>query len=327
MSSAQRMLGQILVEMGILDERKVNEALEYQKRAKPGTKIGQAMVELGFCDEVQITKGLCRQFRLPFVDISRLRIPPAIADLVSKKIVADFNVVPVKLQEGKLILAAEDPMVTFVADDLRFALNREIVFALTPPSALRNARAEAYGLGEKVEAPAAKGRDAKAVAVEDQEAPIIRLVQDFMERALTARASDIHVEPMQERVRVRYRVDGVCYEAASIDAELAGPVVTRLKVLAKMDIAEKRKPQDGRIQIQLFGRPDRHARVRGAGEPRRERRDAHPRPRGGPRRPRQARLRRRRPRALREDHPPPQRHLPRHRARRARARRRRSTRR
>ena len=249
------MLGQILIEMGIVDERKVTEALEYQKRAKPGTKIGHAMVELGFCDETQITKALCKQFRLPFVDISRLRIPPAVADLVPKKIVSDFNVVPVKLQEGKLILAAEDPMVTFVADDLRFALNRELLFALTPPSALRNAKAEAYGLGEKVEAAAVgKGKAAKA-APEDLEAPIIRLVQDFMERALTARASDIHVEPMQERVRVRYRVDGVCYEAASIDAELAGPVITRLKVLAKMDIAEKRKPQDGRIQIQLFGRP------------------------------------------------------------------------
>ena len=253
MSTAQRMLGQILVEMGIVDERKVTEALEYQKRAKPGTKIGQAMIELGFCDETQVTKALCKQFRLPFVDISRLRIPPAIADLVPKKVVADHGVVPVKMQEGKLILAAEDPMVTFLADDLRFQLNKEIIFALTTPTALRNARAEAYGLGEKVEVP--KGKDAKAAAVEDQEAPIIRLVQDFMERALTARASDIHVEPMAERIRVRYRVDGVCYEAASIDSELAGPVVTRLKVLAKMDIAEKRKPQDGRIQIQLFGRP------------------------------------------------------------------------
>ena len=256
MSPAQRMLGQVLIDMGIVDERKVNEALEFQKRAKPGTKIGQAMIELGFCDETQVTKGLCRQFRLPFVDISRLRIPPAVADLVPKKIVADFNVVPVKVQEGKLILAAEDPMVTFVADDLRFALNRELVFALTTPSALRNARAEAYGLGEKVEVAAtAKGRDGKPAPVEDQEAPIIRLVQDFMEKALSARASDIHVEPMQERIRVRYRVDGVCYEAASIDAQLSGPVITRLKVLAKMDIAEKRKPQDGRIQIQLFGRP------------------------------------------------------------------------
>ena len=77
MSPAQKLLGQILVEMGFVDERKVNEALEYQKRAKPGTKIGTAMIELGFCDEVQVTKGLCRQYRLPFVDLSRSKIAPA----------------------------------------------------------------------------------------------------------------------------------------------------------------------------------------------------------------------------------------------------------
>ena len=254
MSPAQRLLGQVLVEMGIVDERKVNEALEYLRRAKPGTKLGQAMVELGFCDETQVTKALCRQYRLPFVDLSRTKIPPAIADLVPKKIVQDFNVVPVKLQEGKLILAADDPMVTFVSDDLRFALNRELVFALTPPTALRHARAEAYGIGERVEPVAAVAAKGAAKEV-DAEAPVIRLVQDLMEKALTARASDIHVEPMAERVRVRYRVDGVCYEAASLDVELAGPVITRCKVLAKMDIAERRKPQDGRIQTEIFGRP------------------------------------------------------------------------
>src|SRR5262245_66313213 len=112
MSPAQKLIGQILVEMGIVDERKVTEALEYQKRSKPGTKIGQAMIELGFCDEVQITKGLCRQYRLPFVDLSRTKLIPAIADLVPKKIVQDCSVVPVKLHEGKLIRAADDPGVT-----------------------------------------------------------------------------------------------------------------------------------------------------------------------------------------------------------------------
>ena len=254
MSPAQRQLGQILIEMGIVDERKVNEAVEYLKRAKPGTKIGQAMVELGFCDEVQIAKGLCRQFRLPFVDLSRSRIPQSVADLVPKKIVQDFGVVPVKIYEGKLILATDDPLVTFVADDLRFALNREVTFALTAASMIKNVRSEVYGVGEKADAPAPKA-GASAKSPVDEEAPVIRLVQDLMEKALTARASDIHVEPMAERVRVRYRVDGVCYEAASVDRELTGPMVTRIKVLAKMDIAEKRKPQDGRIQVALFGRP------------------------------------------------------------------------
>lgn len=249
----QKPLGQILIEMGVLDERKVTEALEYLKRAKPGTKVGQAFVELGFCDEAQVTKGLCRQYRLPFVDLSR-KVPPAVADLVPKKVVSDFGVVPVAVKDGKLILAAEDPMVTFVVDDLRFALNREIVIALTTPTGLRNTKADLYGLGERAEAAAATGKGKKE-EVADPEAPVIRLVHDLMERALTARASDIHIEPQVDRVRVRYRVDGVCFEAASLDSEISGSVTTRVKVLAKMDIAEKRKPQDGRIQTELFGRP------------------------------------------------------------------------
>jgi type IV pilus assembly protein PilB len=254
MATAQRLLGQILVEMGVVDERKVTEAIDYQKRAKPGTKIGQAMVELGFCDEAQVARALCRQFRLPFVDVGRGKLPPQAIDLVPKKIVQDFPIIPVKLHEGKLILATDDPMVTFVADDLRFALNREVSFALTTPTALRAARMETYGVGEKVEPVPTKGGGKGGPPV-DEEAPVIRLVQEIMEKALTARASDIHVEPMAERLRVRYRVDGNCFEAATVDRELSAPVTTRIKVLAKMDIAEKRKPQDGRIQIELFGRP------------------------------------------------------------------------
>ncbi len=92
-------------------------------------------------------------------------------------------------------------------------------------------------------------------ADDDEEAPVIRLVHQILEQALAERASDIHVEPLEDRVRVRYRVDGVCYEAHSLDLELAGPVITRLKVMARMDIAEHRKPQDGRINLQLLQRP------------------------------------------------------------------------
>ncbi len=252
MPPAQKQLGQVLQEMGLVDERKVNEALEHQRRT-PGTKFGKAMVDLGFIDEVQLAKALCRQFRLPFVDLSRARISPQVAELVPRQVVSDFPIVPVKLQDGRLILATDDPMVTFAADDIRFLLNRELQFAVTPTSALANARAEAYGIGEPV---SADRRRASATAeAEDEEAPVIRLVHQILEQALSQRASDIHVEPMSDRVRVRYRVDGVCFEAHSLDVELAGPVVTRLKVMAHMDIAEHRKPQDGRINVRLLGRP------------------------------------------------------------------------
>jgi len=253
MSAAHKQIGQILLEMGHIDERKLKEGLEHQSRV-PGIKLGKALLELNFIDEIQLTKALCRQFRLPFVDLSRASIPAKVADLVPKNVVQDFGIVPVKLHDGKLIIATDDPMVTFAGDDLRFVLNRELTFALTPPTALNNIRAESYGLGEKVEIKKKRpGIDDDEDETED--APVIRLVYEILEQALAQRASDIHVEPLEDRVRVRYRVDGLCFEAHSLDADLAGPVITRLKVLARMDISEHRKPQDGRINIDLMGRP------------------------------------------------------------------------
>ncbi len=250
MSGPHKLLGQVLIEMGLADERKVNEALEHQKRV-PGTKVGQAMVELGFIDEIQLTKALCRQFKLPFVDLTRASPAKDVVDLVPRDVVENYGIVPVKMHMGKLIIATDDPMVTFMADDLRFVLNRDITIALTPTSGLNNARAEAYGLGKRTE----KSKKGAQAQEDDAEAPIIRLVHEILETALRQRASDIHVEPQAERVRVRYRVDGVCHEAHSLDKDLAGPVIARLKVMAKMDIAEHRKPQDGRISITLLGRP------------------------------------------------------------------------
>jgi type IV pilus assembly protein PilB len=253
MSAAHKQIGQILLDMGHIDERKLKEGLEHQRRI-PGIKLGKALLELNFIDEIQLTKALCRQYRLPFVDLSRATIPKKVTDLVPRNVVQDFGIVPVKLHDGKLIIATDDPMVTFTADDLRFVLNRELTFALTPPTALNNIRADAYGLGEKVEVKKKRpGIDADDDEPED--APVIRLVHEILEQALTQRASDIHVEPMADRVRVRYRVDGVCFEAHSLEPELSGPVITRLKVMARMDISEHRKPQDGRINVKLMGRP------------------------------------------------------------------------
>ncbi len=250
---SHKQLGQILIDMGHLDERKLKEGLEHQRRV-PGIKIGKALLELNFIDETQLTKALCRQFKLPFVDLSRAVIPDDIIELVPRNVVNDFGIVPVKLHQGKLLLATDDPMVTFTADDLRFVLNRELSFALTSPSALNNVRAESYGLGEKVEIKERR-RGFEEEDESEEDAPVIRLCHEILEQALAQRASDIHVEPLEDRVRVRYRVDGVCYEAHSLERDLVGPVITRFKVMSKMDISEHRKPQDGRIAVNLMGRP------------------------------------------------------------------------
>ncbi len=246
----RKRLGEILLEMGVVTSAKIDEALVQAKRT--GTRIGEALVDLHMLTEEQVTRALCRQNKLPFVDLTKVSLPAETVGLVDSKVVAEYDVVPIKKQGRQVILAIRDPAAVYQADGLQFVLNAEVKFALATPSSLTNAKAKYYGVGEKVEQKA--GAVTADVAEETDDAPIIRLVHKVMEEALRARASDIHVEPMADHVRVRYRVDGICYEAQTLPKDIQGAVLSRLKILARMDIAEKRKPQDGRIQIELLGR-------------------------------------------------------------------------
>jgi type IV pilus assembly protein PilB len=247
----RKRLGEILIQMGIVTNAKIEDALTHGKRT--GVRLGEALIDLNMVDEIQIAKALCRQNKLPFVDLSKVRLKEDIVDLIDSRIAEEYDVVPVKKQGNQIFVAIRDPNQVYQADGLQFVLNAEVKFALTTSSALTNAKAEYYGVGEKV---AARGAAAVSAAgeEEDDEAPIIRLVQQILEDALKARASDVHVEPMAERVRVRFRVDGICHEAKSLPKDIQGAVVSRLKIMAGMDISEKRKPQDGRIAVTLIGR-------------------------------------------------------------------------
>jgi len=249
----RKRLGDVLLEMGLVTPEKIEEALVHAKRTN--TRIGEALVDLRFLTEEQVARALCRQNRLPFVDLSKVRLPKEVVALADAKVVEEYDVVPVKKEGKALILAIRDPAQVYQADGLQFVLHGEVRFAITTPSALTNAKAEYYGVGSKVEAKKAGPAAGAGPDAEDEDAPIIRLVHQVMEEALRSRASDIHVEPMAERVRVRYRVDGVCYEAKSLPKDIQGPILSRLKIMARMDIAEKRKPQDGRINVELLGRP------------------------------------------------------------------------
>jgi type IV pilus assembly protein PilB len=247
----RKRLGEILLQMGLVTNAKIEEALTHARRT--GARLGEALIDLQMVTEEQITKALCRQNKLPFVDLSKVRLKEDVVDLIDSRVAEEYDVVPVKRQGRQIFVAIRDPNQVYQADGLQFVLNAEVKFALTTPSALTNAKAEYYGVGEKV---AARGAAAMAAAeeAEDEDAPIIRLVHQMLEEALRARASDVHVEPMADRVRVRFRVDGICHEAKSLPKDIQGAVLSRLKIMAGMDIAEKRKPQDGRIQVNLIGR-------------------------------------------------------------------------
>jgi type IV pilus assembly protein PilB len=155
-------------------------------------------------------------------------------------------------KDGVLWIAIDDPLRTFVADNLSFLAGCPVQCALMPPLALKQALRKHVGSGGAADA-AGKGGGA-ATAAEGEDAPIIRLVGKTVEEALQQRASDIHIEPFQQRMRIRYRIDGVLKEIASLDITLLAPMTSRLKIMAGLDIAEKRKPQDGRIAFKAQGR-------------------------------------------------------------------------
>jgi type IV pilus assembly protein PilB len=246
----RKLLGQILAEVAGVSEQDIQKALRLAEQKK--LKIGQALVQIGACDETAVARALARQFAIPFVDLSKSKLPESVTSLVPLDLVRQFKVIPVKKEPSGLVLAIDDPERMIELEDLRFKAGIEFRCALTAPGAFRAALQQYY----QIDAGAAAA-DAAAAAPEEAEsedAPVIRLVNLMLEAALQKRASDIHVEPMAEKLRVRFRVDGYCHEEDSPPQHLTPAILSRIKLMAGMDISEKRKPQDGRINVRLLGR-------------------------------------------------------------------------
>ncbi len=246
----RKMLGEILMEIAGVSEQDLQKAMRLAEQKK--LKIGQALIQIGACDETAVTRALSRQLAIPFVDLSKAKLTEAITSLLPADLVRQFNVIPVKKEPTGIVLAIDDPERMIQLEDLRFKAGVEFRCALTPPAVFRAAMKQYYGVDlgaeEAVAAAAAEGE------VESEEAPVIRLVNKILDEALTKRASDIHVEPMADKLRVRYRIDGYCQEQDDPPLHLTAAVLSRVKLMAGMDIAERRKPQDGRINIKLQGR-------------------------------------------------------------------------
>ncbi len=262
MASGKPLLGQILKEMGAVTEEQIQEALTHQYQK--GVRIGQALCELGFTDPSTVARALARQSSIPFVNLDKGVISSEVLKLVPAEVAREHGIVPVKQSGRTLIVAFADPLFVFQLDQLRFVLNREVSGAIAEEGALGQALKRYYGVepvapeaartSATSRATAAGGREPPGADGESDDAPIIRLVTQTLEEALRQRASDVHVEPFADRVRIRYRIDGVCIEAASHPKHLQGSLLSRLKIMAGMDIAEKRRPQDGRINVKLLGR-------------------------------------------------------------------------
>jgi len=263
MAKKRRHLGEILYKAGLVEKQEIINAIKDTKTNNK--RLGQILLERGLVDEENLTKAIAKQFGLEYVNLDQTTITSDAMDLIPEDLIKRHNILPLGMNNGRLKLLISDPLNLDTMDVIRFRLNTELDCCLANPSKIRSYIQDSFDKTKKVEddrlkhsidATAAElaeaGHELQAEAlraeVSGDDGPVVRLVNLIIDNAYYMRASDIHVEPMADRVRIRYRVDGVCLEKDNIPKNMQAPLTTRLKILSGMDIAEKRLPQDGRIK-------------------------------------------------------------------------------
>jgi type IV pilus assembly protein PilB len=265
----KKLLGQVLKEMKAIHEGMIQEALAVQKR--DGGLIGGILVKLGHIPQETLTAALGRQAGFETVDLSKVSFTPELLEAVDAGTARIFGIVPVSRSDGTLTVAIANPQNSSVLDDLRFMTGSEVVGVLAPENQVLEAIERHYGQREsqmaslveevtqEVRSGGGRSRRDGPVDLADAEAmansaPVIKLLQYILFQAIRDRASDIHLEPFEDDFKIRYRVDGVLYDLEAPPPHLAPALISRVKVMSGLDIAETRLPQDGRIEIGIGGR-------------------------------------------------------------------------
>ena len=255
-------LGELLVKSDVLTQGQLDEALETQKKT-PGKRLGETLVDLGFATELQIAKALEMQYRIPFLDLSEISIDPDAAHLISEALARKHILIPILRSENELTVSMADPLNFYATDDVKRATGLEIRPVISLKADITNAIERLYG-GEGAERAVKDlqqeyslvNMDELAQIAESEvaNAPVVRLVNSIIQHAAKSSASDIHIEPMENSLRVRFRIDGALQEVMRSAKTAHQSVVTRIKIMGRMDIAEKRLPQDGRVEVNIDGK-------------------------------------------------------------------------
>jgi hypothetical protein len=248
----RRLLGQLLLDAGVLEEAQLQEALADKP---PGERIGQTLIRLGMVDELEVAHALANQLGLDVIDLTGITPHPLAVDRVPARLAERHQLVPISLESGLLTIAMADPTDVVALDDIRVVAGvrgiRRMAAAASDVDRLRRRAYRADAQQDAIEEAAAPEDQDDDDQVEEQ--PVVKLVTSVLDDAVTSRASDIHVEPHAGGVRVRLRVDGVLREAMDLPRTLGRQVTSRLKIMASMDIAERRLPQDGRATARVNG--------------------------------------------------------------------------
>ena len=248
-------LGDVLVNSGVITEQDLEKGLARQKGT--GRKLGEVLVDEGLVSEDNIAKALSSQLRYEMVELQNIDVDPEVLKLVPANVAKKYKVLPFELSPDSMMirLAMADPMDMAALDDINIITNMQVEPVVATTSAVMLAIDQYYGQADMNSALEEYTRE-KESQMEEQEdlysedvnnSPIVQLVKGMIDQAVRQRASDIHIEPMEKQVRIRYRIDGALYEKASYNIRLLPAMVARIKIIGGMDISEKRKPQDGRI--------------------------------------------------------------------------------
>ncbi len=265
-------LGDLLQRRGDLSAEQLAKALEAQR--EHGGALASHLVKLGFVSEEQLLSYLEREYRLPIVDPLSLDIPREVLGVIPQALVMKHHLIPTNLVRSTLTIAMADPSNLIAINEIKFLTGYDIKIAVAAPAAIQAAIERHYAeqsnfdevlsqLGnENVEVVVDHDEiDLQELERATEEAPVVRLVNAFLTDAIRKRASDIHIEPYEKMLRVRFRIDGVLYEIMQPPLRLKNAITSRLKVMAQLDIAERRLPQDGRIKMKLSGNKEMDFRV------------------------------------------------------------------
>jgi len=248
----RRLLGELLLDAGVLQEAQLREALA---TSPPGERIGQTLIRLGMVDELEVAHALADQLGLEFIDLTGITPQPLAVERVPARLAERHQLVPLSLESGLLTIAMADPADVVALDDIRVVAGvrgiRRLAAAASDVDRLRRRAYRADAQQDTIEEAAEPEEQDPDEQLEEQ--PVVRLVTSVLDDALTSRASDIHLEPHAGGVRIRLRIDGVLREAMDLPRSLGRQVTSRLKIMASMDIAERRLPQDGRAAAKVEG--------------------------------------------------------------------------
>lgn len=254
-------LGDLLLSVGKITEAQLQYALKEQNLS--GKKIGEVLVDNNFTTEIDIIEVLEFQLGIPHIDLSKYFIDPEVPDIIPENIARRNILIPIRKEKGKLFVAMSDPLNIFVIDDIKIISGLEVEPVISTKNDILNAIEQYYGKQNAEKAIEDFKKQYKVDDIEniDEEmineinnAPVVRLINSIIRQAVKAKASDIHIEPFESNVRVRFRIDGELQEIMSPTKSTHSAIVTRIKIMGKMDIAEKRVPQDGRVETNIDGR-------------------------------------------------------------------------